>query len=49
MNVGQSSHMMYDNNILYFQVSVAILNAHTKKAGNLSYAPRNYIPVNESI
>ena len=31
---------MYSNNILNFQDSTTILNAHTKKAGNVSYAPR---------
>ena len=31
---------MYNNNILIFQESPTILNAYTKKSGNLSYAPR---------
>ena len=42
MNIGQSSHKMYSNNILNFQVSPIILNACTKKSGNLSYAPLIY-------
>ena len=37
---GQSSHKMYSNNILNFQVSTTILNACTKKSGNLLKAPR---------
>ena len=41
LKIGQSSHKMYSNNIVHFQESSTILNAHTKKkAGNLSYAPR---------
>ena len=32
---------MYSNNIGNFQESTTILNASTKKSGNLSYAPRN--------
>ena len=32
---GQSSHKMYDNNILNFQESTTILNASTKKSGKL--------------
>ena len=31
MKIGQSSHKMYGNNILNFQESMTILNAHTKK------------------
>ena len=31
---------MYSNKILNFQESTTILNACTKKSGNLSYAPR---------
>ena len=31
MKIGQSSHKMYSNNILNFQESTTILNAHTKK------------------
>ena len=42
INIGQSSHKMYSNNILNFQESTTILNACTKKSGNLSYAPRIY-------
>ena len=39
LNIVQSSHEMYSNNILNFQESTRMLNAHTKKSGNLSYAP----------
>ena len=35
IKIGQSSHKMYSNNILNFQVSTTILNACTKKYGNL--------------
>ena len=31
LKIGQSSHKMYSNNILNFQESMTILNAHTKK------------------
>ena len=40
IKIGQLSHKMYSNNILNFQVSVTILNACTKKSGNLLKAPR---------
>ena len=40
INISQSSHKMYSNNILDFQESTTILNAHTKKVLKLSYAPR---------
>ena len=43
IKIGQSSHKMYSNNILYFQESTPILSAHTKKSGNLLNAPRIYI------
>ena len=44
IKIGQSSHKMYSNNIVNFQESTTILNAHTKKkSANLSYAPRNCI------
>ena len=33
---------MYSNNVVNFQESTKILNAHTKKSGNLWIAPRNY-------
>ena len=42
IKVGQSSHNMDSNNILNFQESTTILNTHTKKSGNLSYAPCMY-------
>ena len=41
---GQSSHKIYSNNMVNFQFNFSlptiILNVHTKKSGNLSYAPR---------
>ena len=40
IKIGQSSHKMYSNNILNCQESTAILDAYTKKAGNLLNAPR---------
>ena len=40
IKIGQSSHV-YSNNILNFQESTTILNACTKKSGNLLKAPRN--------
>ena len=39
IKIGQSSHEMYSNNILNFQESTTILNACTKKSGNLLNAP----------
>ena len=39
IKIGQSSHTMYSNNILNFQESTTILNACTKKPGNLLNAP----------
>ena len=35
IKIGQSSHTMYSNNILNFQESTTILNAHTKKVCKL--------------
>ena len=32
IKIGQSSHKMYSNNILNFQESMTVLNAHTKKS-----------------
>ena len=40
INIGQSSHKMYSNNIVNFQESMTILNAYTKKSGNLLKAAR---------
>ena len=40
LKIGQSSYNMYINNILNFQVSTTILNACTKKSGNLLNTPR---------
>ena len=35
IKIGQSSHNVYSNNILNFQESTTILNAHTKKVSRL--------------
>ena len=43
IKMGQSSHTMYSNNVVNFQESITILNACTKKAGNLLKAPRNVL------
>ena len=43
IKIDQSSHNMYSNNILNFQESMTILNACTKKSGNLLNAPCVYI------
>ena len=43
IKIGQSSHKMYSNSILNFQESTAILNARTKKSGNLLNVSRIYI------
>ena len=43
LKIGQSSHKMYSNNILNFQESPTILNACTKKSGNLLKAPHTHI------
>ena len=42
IKVGQSSHKMYINNIVNFQGSTTILNACTKKSGNLLTVPRTF-------
>ena len=42
IKIGQSSHKMHSNNVLNFHRSTPILNAHTKKSGNLSYSPCIY-------
>ena len=42
IKIGQSSYKMYSNNILNFQESTTILNACTKKSGNLLIAPCIY-------
>ena len=39
LKIGQSSHKMYSNNIVNFQESMTILNACTKKSGNLLQTP----------
>ena len=43
IKIGQSSHKMYSNNILNFQVLMIILNACTKKSGNLLDAPCTFL------
>ena len=43
IKIGQPFNNMYGNNILKFQESKTILNACTKKSGNLLNAPRIYI------
>ena len=40
INIVQSSHKICSNNILNFQESTTILNAHTKKYGNILNATR---------
>ena len=40
LKIGQSSHKMYSNNVMNFQESTTILNACTKKSGNLLKASR---------
>ena len=40
IKIGQSSHKMYNNNILNFQESTTVLDACIKKSGNLLKAPR---------
>ena len=43
IEIGQSSHKMYSNNILNIQESTKFLNAYTKKMyGNLLNSPRIY-------
>ena len=41
IKIGQLSHKMYSNNIVNFQESTTILNACTKKSGNLLNAPHH--------
>ena len=43
IKIGQSSHKMYSNNVVNFQESMTILNACTKKPGNLLNAPHVYV------
>ena len=42
IKIGQSSYKMYSNNIQSFQESTTILNACTKKSGNILNSPRIY-------
>ena len=39
INIGQSSHKTYSNNIVNFQESTTIFNAHTKKVWKLIVCP----------
>ena len=39
IQIGQSSHKTYSNRILNFQESTTILNARTKKSGNILNTP----------
>ena len=43
IKIGQSSHKMYSNNIVNFQESMTILNACTKKSGNLLTGPHIFL------
>ena len=43
IKIGQSSHKMYSNNIVNFQESTTILNAHTKKGLETYRMPFVYI------
>ena len=43
IKIGQASHKMYSNNIVNFQESTTILNACTKKSGNLLNAPHTLL------
>ena len=43
IKIGQSFHEMKNNNILNLQKSTIILNACTKRSGNLQNSPRIYI------
>ena len=43
IKIGQSSHNIHSNNILNFQVSTTVLNAHTKKVWKLTVRP-SYFP-----
>ena len=43
IKIGMSSHKIYINNILNFQVYTQTLNTCTKKSGNLLNAPRIYM------
>ena len=43
IRIGQSFYKMYSNNIVNFQESTTILNACTKKSGNLLNAPRMFV------
>ena len=47
IKTGQSSHKMYSNDILNFHESTTILDARTKKSGNLLKVPCTYQQDNE--
>ena len=42
INISQSSHKMYSNNVQNFQESTTILNAFTKMSGKLLKSPRRF-------
>ena len=42
IKIGQSFYKMYSNNLVNFQESTSILNARTKKSGNVLKVPRIY-------
>ena len=45
IKISLSSYNMYSNKILNFQESMTILNACTKKSGNLLKTPRIFLPL----
>ena len=47
IKIGQTSYNIYSNNILNVQESMTIINAWTKKSGNLLKALRNYDKMNK--
>ena len=49
IKIGQSSHNMYSYNIVNFQESTTILNACTKKSGDILNAPRIYMTVMDGL
>ena len=49
IKIGQSSLKVYSNNILNFHESSTILNAWTKKSGNLLNAHRFYLSIYLSV
>ena len=49
IKIGQSSYKMYSNNILNFQESTTILNAHTKKVWKLIVCTSYYMMVTSKM